>query len=137
VSKPVKRRRKPLRVYEPGSGAAASDWFVRVQRAMKELERNGHVEDPALRARIRAGWDPATEIAVMSTRPGLSEMVEFGCYKVLNDRRQRDAEMRQKSTAPGDLKVSIVVAPWAAAGKPSAQALPAPKEIDPSDVLKV
>jgi hypothetical protein len=124
--KPPKRKRA-LRVYEPNSGAATSDWFVRCQRAMRELERTGFIEDAALRKRIREGWDPAVEIAVMSTRPDLPEMLEFACLKVLAERQQRTAELLTKGREPGDVKITIVVPEWAS-GKPSA--LPAPKHPD-------
>jgi hypothetical protein len=128
VSKAVikKAARRLRRIYPPGTGAADSDWFSRVQRAMVEAERTGLVRDPALRKRIREGWHPAVEIALMTLRPDFSPMFEFGALKILNDRLQRDAELREKSRESSDVKVTVIVPGWARA--PGLEpALPAPQ----------
>ena len=131
MSKKPPKRKRALRVYEPNSGAATSDWFVRCQRAMRELERTGFIEDAALRRRISQGWDPAVEIAIMSTRPDLPEFLEFACLKILVERQQRSAEMLSKSRESGDVKITIVVPQWAS-GKP-APTLPGPSALPPKE----
>ena len=78
-------RRRVARVHEPGSGPDKSDQLLRYQRALRELERDGHVSDPGLAARIRAGWHPGVEMAVMTTDPELPPFIKAACYKTLLD----------------------------------------------------
>jgi hypothetical protein len=129
TSKAKIKRGKSLRVFEPGSGAEKSQQLMLYQRALKELVREGHVEDPALRKRILAGWHPGIEMAVMTTQPDLPDLIRATCYKVLLD--SMVTEQKLHSAAPGDLKITVVVPAWAAGPAPK-KALPAPDD-DPND----
>jgi hypothetical protein len=128
------KRGKSLRVFEPGSGAEKSQQLMLYQRALKELVREGYVQDPALRKRIAAGWHPGIEMAVMTTQPDLPDLIRATCYKVLLD--SMATEQKLNSSEPNDLKITVVVPAWAAGPSPK-QALPAPKEIDRSDVFTI
>ena len=131
TSKRKSKRGKSLRVFEPGSGAEKSQQLMLYQRALKELVREGYVQDPALRKRIRDGWHPGVEMAVMTTRPDLPDLIRATCYKVLLD--SMATEQKMNSVAPQDFKITVVVPAWAA-GPAAKPALPAPDEGDVFDL---
>jgi hypothetical protein len=133
------KRRRAARVHEPGSGPDKSDQLLRYQRALRELERDGHVSDPGLAARIRAGWHPGVEMAVMTTDPTLPPFIKAACYKTLLDyvEAPKAAQLKLASGDPGDTNIVIQIAPWAAGpGSPSVRALPAPEPVDHEEIAR-
>jgi hypothetical protein len=131
------KRRRVARVHEPGSGPDKSDQLLRYQRALRELERDGHVSDPALAARIRAGWHPGVEMAVMTTDPELPDFIKAACFKTLleNVEMPKAAQLKlDASGAPGDTQIVIQIAPWAQGPARPVPALAPPEPVDYEEV---
>jgi hypothetical protein len=112
----VKRKKTAGRIYRPSSEAEKFDQLVRYQRALRELERDGHVSDPDLAARIRAGWHPGVEMAVMTINPDVSDAIKAVCLKTLleNVEAPKAAQLRLDASGNSDVNITVVVAPWAA-----------------------
>jgi hypothetical protein len=110
-------KRKPAkRTHKPGSEAEKFDQLMRYQRALREHERDGHVSDPELAARIRAGWHPGVEMAVMTIQPDVSDAIKAVCLKTLleNVEAPKAAQLRLDASGNPDVNITVLVAPWAA-----------------------
>jgi hypothetical protein len=128
----VSVKRKPAkRTCRPGSEAEKFDQLVRYQRALRELEHGGHVSDPELAARIRAGWHPGVEMAVMTIQPDVSDAIKAVCLKTLleNVEMPKAAEVRALA-GEGVTKIEISIAAWAAG--PGIDGPPKPIELQPA-----
>jgi hypothetical protein len=128
----VSVKRKPAkRTCRPGSEAEKFDQLVRYQRALRELEHGGHVSDPELAARIRAGWHPGVEMAVMTIQPDVSDAIKAVCLKTLleNVEMPKAAEVRALA-GEGVTKIEISIAAWAAG--PGIDGPPRPIELQPA-----
>jgi hypothetical protein len=88
---------------------------MRYQRALREHERDGHVSDPELAARIRAGWHPGVEMAVMTIQPDVSDAIKAVCLKTLleNVEAPKAAQLRLDASGNPDVNITVLVAPWA------------------------
>src|ERR1700687_2571464 len=127
----MKRKKTARRVYNPSSEAEKFDQLVRYQRALRELERDGHVSDPELAARIRAGWHPGVEMAVMTIQPDVSDAIKAVCLKTLleNVEMPKAAEVRALA-GEGVTKIEISIAAWAAG--PGIDGTPQPIALQPA-----
>jgi hypothetical protein len=127
----IKRKKPAKRIYKPGSEAEAIDQLMRYQRALREYERDGHVSDPELAARIRAGWHPGVEMAVMTIQPDVSDAIKAVCLKTLleNVEMPKAAEVRALA-GEGVTKIEISIAAWAAG--PGIDGSPKPIEVRPA-----
>lgn len=131
MSKPKPRPR----TVKPGSEEAQVSLVKRLDRALREYERDGHVSDPELAKRIRAGWNPGIEMAIMTMKPDINDGIKSLLLKALLDAEMRAAEIAARSFQ-GDTSISISIAPWAQGPsfKPALPA-PAPKAKDDIEVI--
>ena len=110
-------KRKPAeRTHKAGSDAEKFDELQQIQRALREYERDGHVSDPVLAARIRAGWRPSVEMALWSIHPDCPYGIKAICLKTLVEREPSKVDlMRLADGADGRPPViQISIAAWAA-----------------------
>lgn len=110
----MSKRRKP-RALKPGSEAAQFDELLQIQRALREYERDGHVSDPVLAARVRAGWRPSVEMALWAIQPDCPDGIRAICLKTLVEREPSKVELMRLADG-GDRTAQIVIqiAGWAA-----------------------
>src|ERR1700737_2270953 len=124
-------KRKPAeRTHKAGSDAEKFDELQQIQRALREYERDGHVSDPVLAARIRAGWRPSVEMALWSIHPDCPYGIKAICLKTLVEREPSKVDlMRLADGADGRPPViQISIAAWGAlpgSGAPKAIEAPA------------
>ena len=129
----AKKKPRP-RTVKPDSEEGQISLVKRLDRALREYERNGRVADPELAARIRAGWNPGIEMAIMTMRPDINDVVKSVLLKALLDAEIRAAEISARSFQ-GDTSIQVLIAPWAA-GPGGAPRLAAPARTVEAEVVR-
>jgi hypothetical protein len=134
------KRHKPRRIHPPGSPQWEQLKLDELQEGLRAWVEGLEAEgvDPALKERIRQGWNPGLEMAISSVHPANSEILRTGCRTILMRYLFQDKDAQLKLGAkgdPADTTITIQVAAFAA-GPETRRAVDAQKsaiEASPKD----
>lgn len=127
-----KSRRKQVARRGPptSSDGLARERIIALDRLLKDDAIGGRLDhDPDFRDRILAhGFNALHELVVMAHDPQYPPSVRALAQFKASDHLLQPLKAIDAAAEVGPVSVQVLVAPWAAAGKPAAPALPAPDE---------